>query len=99
MLSVCFRKKKRPIWFKNLILQVDKFGAYHQLLQELKIESRIEFSNFIKIPHQNSEILVQKIGPLVSKHDTKFHFIIPVVEKLVILRFSTTDTNNVILTV
>lgn len=84
-------RKKRSVWVEKWILRRCQFGAYHQLLKELKIENPVQFSNFVRMPAESFELLIQKIGPLVSKQDTKFRMAIPVQEKLAVtLRYLAT---------
>ncbi|KAI4455363.1 hypothetical protein MML48_9g00004746 [Holotrichia oblita] len=90
------KEKKRSVWVREWILRREEFGAYNQLMSELSIEDPAQFSNFLRIKPADFEKLDCKIGPLISKQDTKFRKAISVTERLAVtLRFLASGNLNV----
>lgn len=78
------KKKKRSVWVREWILRREKYGVYNQLMSELSIEDPAQFSNFLRMKPTDFEKIACKIGPLISKQDTKFRKAISVTERLAV---------------
>jgi hypothetical protein len=70
------RRKKRPKYAKGFWTQ--RFfndGVQHgqSPLHELNIEDGSEFRNFVRMTKSDFEVLLQRIGPIIQRKDTKYH--------------------------
>ena len=74
------RKKNTPqrtVWTRDWLLRRDDLGAYNTLLTELREEDQKSFLNFLRLSPGLFEGLLEKVSPLIKKHDTYFRKAIP----------------------
>jgi hypothetical protein len=74
------RRKKRPKYAKRFwTRRFFNDGVQHgqNLLRELNVEDGAGFRNFVKMTESDFEILLQKIGPVIQRKDTKYREAIP----------------------
>jgi hypothetical protein len=81
------RSKKRPKYAKRFWTQ--RFfndGVQHgqNLLRELNIQNGSGFRNFVRMTKSDFEILLQKVGPIIQRKDTKYREAIPVSIRLAV---------------
>ena len=70
----------------------DKYGAYHQLIKELQLDTS-SYCNFLRMDSSSFEELLQKVGPKITFKDTNMRQAIPAGERLAVtLRFLATGT-------
>lgn len=88
------KRRQRKFWVRNWLLRRNALGAYSQLVSELKIEDPIQLRNFARMSSTDIEILINRVGPLIAKQDTKMREAISVSERvLVTLRYLATGKN------
>ena len=82
------KKWKRSCWVRKWIAQRPKFGAYASLLNELAVEDPGQYKNFLRMVPEDLEDLPAKIGPVISRQETRMRQPIPAKDKLALtLRF------------
>lgn len=81
-------KRNRKIWVRSWILKREDLGFYQGLLQELRSEDVEFYKNFVRITPSDFDFLVDKLAPLIQRHDTVMRKAISVGERLAVtLRF------------
>ena len=77
------KRRKHRYWVKEWLMKRDKYGAYHQLIKELQLDTS-SYCNFLRMDSSSFEELLQKVGP-------KMRQAIPAGERLAVtLRFLAT---------
>jgi hypothetical protein len=74
------RRKKRPTYAKRFwTRRFFNEGVQHgqNILRELNIEDGSGFRNFVTMSKSDFEVLLQKIGPIIQRKDTKYREAIP----------------------
>ena len=85
------RKRKREKWVQTWIAQRPISGAYHALVQELQASDAKSFQNFLRMDMSSFNILMQKVGPSISKQNTTMRDSISAEERLAVtLRYLAT---------
>lgn len=82
------KKRNRTCWVRKWILRRENYGAYNNLLKELKIEDAQHFKNFIRMSAVDFEALLLNVGGHIQKQDTHLRKSISATERLMVtLRF------------
>jgi hypothetical protein len=76
------RKEEKRVWTRPWIFMREQHGAYHCLLQELRLWDKPSYTNFLRMDEAAFEELLQKVGPLITKQDTHMRASIPAAERL-----------------
>lgn len=79
------RKRVRTVWQREWLQKRETEGAYAKLLQELRmgdIGERKLFYDFLRMPHEDFDHLLQLVKPLIEKSDTHYRKAIPAGERL-----------------
>lgn len=85
------KRRKKRMWVRDWIDRRREYGAYTNLLNELKIEDSLQFRNFIRMSAVELEDLLCLVGPKIQKQDTVFRESIQASERLMVtLRFLAT---------
>ena len=85
------KRRNRKVWVRDWIRDRPKQGAYHQLLQELRLSDARSYSNFLRMDQATFDELLSKVGPLITYKDTFMRKAISPGERLaLILRFLAT---------
>lgn len=85
------KKRVRKVWVREWILRRSQYGAFNNMLQELRIENMDSFQNFCRMSTHDLECLLNLVGQNISKQDTTFRAAIPPKERLLVtLRFLAT---------
>lgn len=85
------KKRNRSCWVREWILRRENYGAYNNLLNELRIEDAQQFRNFIRMSAIDLEKLLCLVGGKIQKQDTHLRASIPASERLIVtLRFLAT---------
>ncbi|KAG8240215.1 hypothetical protein J437_LFUL004675, partial [Ladona fulva] len=81
-------EQKRSCWVKPWILRRSELGACSTLAKELRIEDTLQFRNFVRMSAQQLQFMVELLGPIIGKKDTKFRRAISVHDRVMVtLRF------------
>ncbi|KAG8239714.1 hypothetical protein J437_LFUL019072, partial [Ladona fulva] len=81
-------EQKRSCWVKPWIMQQSEFSACSMLAKELRIEDPLQFRNFVRMSSQQLQLMVELLGPIIGKKDTKFRTAISVHDRVMVtLRF------------
>ena len=62
-------KRKRKVWVREWIKNRDRHGAYHQLMQELPLDTT-SYCNFVRMNATTFEELLGRVAPLIGHKDT-----------------------------
>jgi hypothetical protein len=85
------KKRNRTCWVKEWILRRDQYGAYTNLLNELRMEDPGQLKNFIRMSAIDLEELLINVGPKITRQDTRLRLSITPGERLIVtLRFLAT---------
>lgn len=84
----CKKKRRRSCWVRKWIARRPQFGSYASILTELVVEDPGQYKNFLRMTPALLEEFLTKVGPVISKKETKLREPIPAKEKLALaLRF------------
>ena len=64
------KRRNRKVWVRDWIRDRPKQGAYHQLLQELRLSDARSYRNFLRMDQATFDELLSKVGPLITYKDT-----------------------------
>ena len=76
------RQRNRSFWVREWTQNQEERGAYHQLLQELRLNDTTSHHNFLRMDAATFDELLQKVGPLIAHRDTILRKAIPPSERL-----------------
>lgn len=76
-----FHKQKRRCWVKAWKENRNKYG-YMLLLHKLRDNFPLDFKNYVRMDPESFRILVEMVGPIISKQDTRMRESIGVEERL-----------------
>ena len=76
------KRRKRRLWVREWIRNRPQLGAYHQLVQELRLSDPQSFHNFLRMDLSTFELLLSKVGPLITRKDTVMRKAIVPAERL-----------------
>lgn len=84
------KKKTRRYWMTTIFKSRSRYRASN-LLNDLSIEDTGQYKNFCRMSSVDFEILINLLGPKISKRNTNYRQSIPVNERLAVtLRFLAT---------
>ena len=66
--------QRRRVWVRQW-LDVDRrlqYGHYHRLMPELRYEDPVSFFNFLRVPPDMFDELLNRLGPRITKQDTRY---------------------------
>jgi len=75
-------RKRRLLWSQPWISSRLQVGAYHALLDELRTTDAVGYRSFLRMDPLSFDLLLQKVGPLIRKADTRMRLSIPAEERL-----------------
>ncbi len=74
---------QRRLWVHDIIRGRNQYGAYNNLVQELRLDAA-RFAAYFRLNKSQFEDLLQIIAPLIAKTQTKFRETISPEERLCI---------------
>ena len=78
----------KRIWARPWLLRRPQFGLHEHLLKELNREDKKTFRNYVRVPHDLFEEMVERLSPMLKKKHTTMRDPLPVALKLAVtLRF------------
>lgn len=84
-------KIKRSCWVKPWIKRRSELGACFTLTKELQLEDAQQFRNFIRMNAVEVQYIIELVGPMIAKSNTKMREAISVYERVMVtLRFLAT---------
>ena len=85
------KTRKRRVWVRDWIRNRQSFGAFHQLVQELRMADTSTYRNFLRMDVSAFDELLGLLGPLITYQDTNMRQAISPGERLALtLRFLAT---------
>ena len=63
---------RREVWVKPWIGRRCEFGLYDQLMVELRNEDHRSFKNFLRMPPEMFDELLERVGPAITKQHTRY---------------------------
>lgn len=76
--------QKRRYWVRGWIARRHNFGLYDQLMTELRNEDQASFKNFMRMPPEMFDELLERVSPRITKQHTPFREPLPPGMKLAI---------------
>ena len=64
------RRRNRTIWVREWVKNRKDQGAYHQLLQELRLTDTSSYRNFLRMDAPTVDELPHMVGPMIMYQDT-----------------------------
>ena len=64
------RQRNRRFWVKPWIDRRQEFGLYDQLMAELRREDQTDFINFMRMPPDMFDEVLERVGPRIAKQRT-----------------------------
>ena len=99
-ISFTMRKSRRPkrkhsCWVREWILKREEYGAYHALMNELKISDPSQLRNFLRMSAIDFDNLTNRLGHKLFRRDTSMRAAISVKAKLAVtLRYLASGKQN-----
>ena len=92
------RRRNRTVWVRDWIRSRPRHGAFHSLVQELRLGDEAALKNFLRMNSATFEELLGIVGPHITYQDTHLRQAIPAGERLALtLRFlASGEQNNII---
>ena len=96
VLSIVMRRRRRKrrnrrIWTREWILNRQRQGAFHQLMQEIRMLDTSSYQNFVRMDASIFEELLSLIAPTITYQDTVMRQATSPAERLAVtLRFLAT---------
>ena len=91
-------QRKKRLWTRPWILKREQFGAYHCLLEELKLSDRNGLKNFLRMDKSSFNEILDKVAPLIQKQDTQLRASISPAERLALtLRYLASGKEEIII--
>ena len=91
-------QRKKRLWTRPWILKREQFGAYHCLLEELKLSDRNGLKNFLRMDESSFNEILDKVAPLIQKQDTQLRASISPAERLALtLRYLASGKEEIII--
>ena len=88
------KRRNRRVWTRQWILNREYQGAFHQLMQEIRLCDTSSYRNFVRMDAATFEELLAHVAPRITYQDTRMRPAIPPAERLAItLRFLATGMN------
>ena len=85
------KRRNRVIWVRSWVRNRMQFGAYNNLLVQLRNTDPISFQNFFRMDIATFEEVLALISTLIERRDTNYREAIPAGERLAVtLRFLAT---------
>lgn len=87
-------RKQKKCWVRDWVSRREERGCYLSLMKELETEDPAAYRNFLRMPKNDFDYLLNLVAPLIMKSDTVMRKAITPAEKLsVTLRYlATGDT-------
>ncbi|XP_021376400.1 protein ALP1-like [Mizuhopecten yessoensis] len=66
------KRRGRKWWVRPWLGRRPQVGVYDKLMAELRAEDQASFHNFLRMPREMFDELRQRVGPRITKKDTRF---------------------------
>ena len=64
------KKKRKRTWTREWIKNRPRHGAYHHLINELRLWDQASYRNFLRMDVSSFESLLNLVAPFIRKQDT-----------------------------
>ena len=71
------RRHPRQCWVRNWILERPLFGQYEVLIDQLLNSDTFGYRNFVRLSPEHVTELVDRVGPVIQKEETRFYEPLP----------------------
>ena len=89
------RRRYRTVWVRDWIRNRQLHGAYHHLVQELRLGDGTTYRNFLRMDTSTFDDLLHLVGLSITYQDTNTREAIPPGERLALtLRFLATGKHT-----
>ncbi|XP_059923651.1 uncharacterized protein LOC132469674 [Gadus macrocephalus] len=86
-----WQRRRASCWTRQFLAKRLEFGAYHRLVQELRLGDGDAFKNFFRLPKLMFDSVLSVVGPKIARQDTTYRQAISPAERLAIcLRYLAT---------
>ncbi|KAM4565928.1 uncharacterized protein PAE49_009774 [Odontesthes bonariensis] len=83
-------RRRRRVWVHPILAGREQHGEFHRLVQELRLDGE-RFQRYFRLDRDQFDVLLAKIGPVITMQRTNYRQPIPPAERLAIcLRFLAT---------
>ena len=91
LMKMHYRHRRRTVWVREWVRNRQRYGAYHQLFQELGLGDQVTYKNFLRMDIATFDELLDLVTPHITYTDTNMRCAIPPGERLAVtLRFLVT---------
>jgi hypothetical protein len=88
------KRRKRREWTKQWLLRRQSRGLYNNLIQELRLEEELLYSNYLRMSRDNFDTLLSLVKVDISKETTNMREpISPEVKLVITIRFLATGSS------
>ena len=78
------RRRKQTVWVREWVRNHQRYGAYHQLVQELRLGDHVTYKNFLRMDIATFDELLDLVTPYITYTDTNMRCAIPPGERLAV---------------
>ncbi|CAL8301852.1 unnamed protein product [Gadus morhua 'NCC'] len=79
-----WQKRRASCWTRQFLAKLLEFGAYHRLVQELRLRDGDAFKNFFRLPKLLFDSVLSVVGPKIARQDATYRQAIYSAERLAI---------------
>ena len=91
LMKLCCRRRNRTVWVREWVRNLQRYGAYHQLVQELRLGDHVTYKNFLRMDIATFDELLDLVRPHITYTNTNMRCAVPPGERLAVtLRFLAT---------
>ncbi|CAL8343942.1 unnamed protein product [Arctogadus glacialis] len=67
-----WQRRRASCWTRQFLAKRLEFGAYHWLVQELRLGDGDAFKNFFRLPKLMFDSVLSVVGPKIARQDTTY---------------------------
>ena len=78
------QKRKRSMWVKYYLADRYRYGEFHRLVGELRLNDGEDFREYFRVSRCQFDEILHRVGPRITKANTRFRKSICPAERLAI---------------